>query len=119
MVGGAHDTNAAQAAETSEFRCPACGGRMEFDAARGQLSCESCGATRAIAQEGAEQTIVEYDLEHGMAAAAQRGFGTALRRVGCEQCGAVVSYAENETARRCDFCGSPQVVSREQSQLPI
>jgi Zn finger protein HypA/HybF involved in hydrogenase expression len=119
MVDGAHDANAAQAAEASEFRCPACGGRMEFDAGRGALSCESCGATRAMGQEDATQTIVEYDLEHGLAAAAQRGFGTALRRVGCEQCGAVVSYAENETARRCDFCGSPQVVSREQSQQPI
>jgi hypothetical protein len=119
MVDGAHDTNVTQAAEASEFRCPACGGRMEFDAARGQLSCESCGATRALGQEDAEETVVEYDLEHGLAAAAQRGFGTTLRRVGCEQCGAVVSYAENEPARRCDFCGSPQVVSREQSQLPI
>jgi hypothetical protein len=119
MVDAARDTTLAETAEASEFRCPACGGRMEFDAARGQLSCESCGATHAIDAEDAEQIIVEYDLEHGMAAAAQRGFGTALRRVGCEQCGAVVSYAENETARRCDFCGSPQVVSREQSQLPI
>jgi hypothetical protein len=119
MVDTTHDTTATKTAEASDFRCPACGGRMEFDAARGQLTCESCGAARAIGQEDAEQTIVEYDLEHGLAAAAQRGFGTELRRVGCEQCGAVVSYAENETARRCDFCGSPQVVSREQSQQPI
>ena len=92
---------------------------MEFDAARGQLSCESCGATRAVGEDGVEHTVVEYDLEHGLAMSAERGFGAAVRRVGCEQCGAVVSYAENETARRCDFCGSPQVVSREQSQLPI
>lgn len=114
-----HDASPTAPAEASEFRCPACGGRMEFDAARGELSCDSCGATRAIGQEDAEQTIVEYDLEHGLAAVAQRGFGTALRRVGCEQCGAVVSYGANETARRCDFCGSPQVVSREQSRQPI
>ncbi len=54
MVDGAHDTNATKAAEASDFRCPACGGRMEFDAARGALLCEACGAARAIGEEDAE-----------------------------------------------------------------
>lgn len=107
-----------EAAEAADFRCPACGGRMQFDAAQGELSCESCGASRPVG-ENAVQDVVEYDLEHGLALSAQRGFGTPLRRVGCDQCGAVVAYAPNETARRCDFCGSPQVVSLEQSQQPI
>jgi Zn finger protein HypA/HybF involved in hydrogenase expression len=113
---GTSDTLQAAAAE---FRCPACGGRMEFDAARAQLSCESCGATRAIGDGDEGQTIAQYDLEHGLAMSVERGFGAAVRRVGCEQCGAVVSLAEGELARRCDFCGSPQVVSRDQSALPI
>ncbi|HTV19793.1 MAG TPA: TFIIB-type zinc ribbon-containing protein [Polyangiaceae bacterium] len=118
MVDGARDTET-KAAETSDFRCPSCGGRMEFDAARGALLCEACGATRAIGEDDVERTIVEYDLERGLALSAERGFGAAVRRVACEQCGAVVNYAESETARRCDFCGSPQVVAREQNQQPI
>jgi hypothetical protein len=106
-------------ATVTEFRCHACGGRMDFDAARGRMSCSFCGATRAIGDGDEARTIVEYDLEHGLAKAKKRGYGAVVRRVGCEQCGAVVSYGEHETARSCDFCGSPQVTLREQNQQPI
>jgi Zn finger protein HypA/HybF involved in hydrogenase expression len=120
-----HDSappNPAEATATataSEFRCHACGGRMEYDAGQGCMLCGFCGATRAVGEGDEARTIVEYDLEQGLALSAKRGYGVAVRRVGCEQCGAVVSYGESEMARRCDFCGSPQVVVREPGQQPI
>ena len=103
----------------TDLACAACGGRMAFDATLGSLSCPFCGATRAVGDAGAGHTIVEYDLEHGIAQAAARGYGVALRTLSCEQCGAVVSYGESATARRCDFCGSPQVLERTESRNPI
>lgn len=105
-------------AEAAEFRCEACGGRMVFDAARGCLACEFCGATRAIGEADTERTVVEYDLEQGLAAHA-RGYGVEVRTVRCEQCGAVVSYGRTDTARRCDFCGSPQVLEQADRRAPI
>jgi len=120
MDEGAPPTEAPpRPAAAAEFRCQACGGAMEFDAGRGCLLCGFCGATRAVEEADETRTIVEYDLEQGLGKSAKRGYGTAMRRFGCEQCGAVVSYAESETARRCDFCGSAQVVARDQSDLPI
>jgi hypothetical protein len=104
---------------TAAFRCPACGGAMEYDAQRGCMACAFCGATRAIGAGDAERSIVEYDLERGLAAAAERGYGVAVRSVACQQCGAVVSYGESEAARPCDFCGSPQVVEQSSRQRPI
>lgn len=106
-------------ARAAEFPCSACGGRMEYDAAQSCLVCAFCGATRPVGEEDAERTIAEYDLEHGLAENAPRGYGVALRRVQCSQCGAVVSYGENETARSCDFCGSPQVAEQNAEQRPL
>lgn len=106
-------------ARAQEFLCHACGARMEYDATKGCMACAFCGATRAVGEGDVERTIVEYDLEHGFAASAKRGYGVAVRRVSCKQCGAVVSYGANETSRGCDFCGSPHVVEQEDSQKPI
>jgi hypothetical protein len=92
---------------------------MEFDAALGSLSCSFCGATRGLGEPDPERTIVEYDLEHGIAQAAERGYGVELRTLSCEQCGAVVSYGESATARQCDFCGSAQVLERKENRKPI
>ena len=104
---------------SAALACAACGGRMAFDAALGSLACPFCGAQRALEDSGAERTIVEYDLEHGIAQAAARGYGLELRTLSCEQCGAVVSYGESATARRCDFCGSPQVLERTENRNAI
>jgi hypothetical protein len=92
---------------------------MQYDAERSCMACSFCGATRPVGEAGEGQTIAQYDLESGLAASAERGYGISVRRVACQQCGAVVSYGENETARNCDFCGSAQVVEQSSSQKPI
>jgi hypothetical protein len=102
----------------TEFTCKACGGPLEYDAARGTLACTFCGATEAI-EAKAEGTVVEYDLEHGLGRDAARGYGVALRSLSCGQCGAVVSYGGSATAQRCDFCGSPQVMELADSRNPL
>jgi Zn finger protein HypA/HybF involved in hydrogenase expression len=119
MQDGTPPNAAPKTAAAAEFQCQACGGRMAYDAGQGRMLCGFCGATRGVGEGDEARTIVEYDLEHGLGVSAERGYGAAVRRVGCAQCGAVVSYGENETARGCDFCGSPQVASRDDSQLPI
>src|SRR5262245_18997339 len=106
----------APATSASELRCPSCGGQLEFDAARGALLCSSCGATQAI--EASDHSIVEYDLEQGLAQA-PRGYGAELRSFACAQCGAVVNFGESASATRCDFCGSAQVMERRESRNPI
>jgi hypothetical protein len=111
--------NADPKTAAADFQCQACGGRMAFDAGQGRMLCGFCGATRGVGEGDEARTIVEYDLEHGLGMSAERGYGARVRRVGCAQCGAVVSYGEHETARACDFCGSPQVAARDDSPLPI
>lgn len=114
------DTSPEPARAAGEFQCPACGGAMQFDAARSCMLCPFCGAQRAVGaeQEGA-RSIVEYDLEQGLAEAAARGYGAELRTVSCQSCGAVVSHGERGTSGRCDFCGSPQVLEQLDRRKPI
>ncbi len=92
---------------------------MQYDARQSCMLCPFCGATQAVGEGGGERSVVEYDLEHGLAASAQRGYGVEVRRVACQQCGAVVNCGASEAARSCDFCGSAQVVEQSSSQKPI
>jgi hypothetical protein len=86
---------------------------MLWDAALGQLKCESCGATRAAhVQLGAR--IVEHDLAGELGAARPRGaIGAGTRQMRCNECGAVVVFPANVTATRCEFCDSPAVLAQE------
>ena len=107
------------AAAGDEFICHACGGRMEFDPAHASLLCSFCGATRSVGEAGTGKTIVEYDLEHGLAESAVRGYGVPVHTVSCAQCGAVVSYTEGSITKSCDFCGSAKVMERSDHRNPI
>lgn len=103
-------------ANAAAFNCPECGGKMNFDAAAGQLGCGYCGHTVAVGKGEAEQNIVEYDLEHGLAMSSQRGYGTPVRTTKCEGCGATVSFGESVTSTACDFCGSSKVLPIEEQR---
>ncbi len=102
-------------ANAEQFRCPNCRADMAFDPSAQKLSCGHCGHVVEIAGEG-DSAIVEHDLEHGLAATAQRGYGHAVRRATCKECNATVSFDAAATAAACDFCGSWQVLQQEENR---
>ncbi|HUH01113.1 MAG TPA: hypothetical protein VML75_03900 [Kofleriaceae bacterium] len=97
----------------NEFRCPSCAGEMQWDAGAGALRCQYCEEVVTPPESEADASIVEYDLEHGIAMSRQRGYGTPVRTSTCQACGATVSFGDNVTATKCDFCDSPQVMQQE------
>ena len=105
--------------EAQEFRCPQCSGKATFDAATATVKCQYCGHTMAVEASAGAQNIVEYDLEHGLAQAAQRGYGATVRSTQCQECGATVSFSENVTSTECEFCGSSQVLEQEANRNVI
>jgi ribosomal protein S27E len=98
------------AAQGQRFRCPGCAANMTYDAATRAMACAFCGASVAIGGQGERRSIVEHDLEKGLATAA-RGYGVEVRRSRCQGCGAVVSFGSEQTATRCDFCDAPTVLA--------
>jgi predicted RNA-binding Zn-ribbon protein involved in translation (DUF1610 family) len=93
---------------------------MRFDAGQQQLICDHCGHQMAPAESEGGQSIVEYNLEDGLAAAKERGFGGEERVISsCQECGARVSYRDRATTASCDFCGSSQVLEQEENRSLI
>lgn len=104
----------------TSFPCPQCGApEMTFDAASQQMRCPFCGHATAVqlaAETAAIDPHAERSLAEGLAqqvTQAGSGFGTQVRTLKCDVCGAAISFAGVELAKRCDFCGSDHV--REQA----
>jgi DNA-directed RNA polymerase subunit RPC12/RpoP len=98
------------AAASQSYVCPKCAGKMNFDAATGQLNCPFCGHTMPV--PGSVESIQEHDLlmtlqdESGKA----HGYGVAVKAINCKGCGATVNVQPNVTSTQCPFCGSNQVI---------
>jgi hypothetical protein len=82
---------------------------------------------QAIPEASETHSIVEYELDNGLAKDAERGYGLETRTISCQRCGAIVSLDIQLTASLCSFCHSSQVlelkdhrqVIRPESVLPF
>ena len=109
------------ASQSESYACPKCAGKMNFDAAKGTLLCPFCGHTMAVPQAAAQQgptpraTISEHDLEAALkdASGKAQGYGTQLKSIKCQSCGAVLNVEPNITSTQCSFCGSNQVLEQQ------
>lgn len=107
------------AGKARSFHCPTCKAEMTFDPAKQMMACEHCGGELEIPAEEGQRSIVEHDLERGLAADMDKGLGADLRTTRCGECGATVSFPQQTTATACDFCGSSQVLEQEENRQLI
>lgn len=110
---------AAVGGNVASYRCPSCTADMTYDAGSQSLRCGHCGATVPIGAQPGAQPVVEHSLAAGIAASAQRGYGTPVRTVTCKECGATVSFPETLTSTACEFCGSNQVLAQDSNRNVI
>jgi hypothetical protein len=100
---------------------------LVFDPEAQKLRCESCQSLQEIPGATEIHSIVEYELDRGLAKDAERGYGLETRTISCQSCGAIVSLDIHLTASTCSFCNSSQVlelkdhrqVIRPESVLPF
>lgn len=82
------------------------------------LDAQVCGHCEFKRQVPASTTkIVERTLEEAEGAA--RGFGTDVRVVQCNSCGARVTFEDSATSTDCVFCGSPTVLAQGERRNPL
>ena len=100
--------------------CPACGARAEWHPAERRLVCPYCG-TSAPLEVGEAGEVREIDLVAALRDLPdeQRGWQTERRAVRCRSCQAVSVFDPAHVGRRCDFCGSPELVAYEEIKAPI
>ncbi len=92
-------------AETILFKCPACGGNLEFDPGEGRFVCGYCGATYDEAE------LREQSERREREAQARENSGSSFREYHCSNCGAEIVVGDTTAATRCYYCHSPVVMS--------
>jgi hypothetical protein len=109
------------AAAAQEFPCNNCGAKVHYDAGTQSMKCPYCNAQQAVPQQQHHPSAGggrEIPIEEGLRLA-QRGFGTPVTQVTCNDCGASVNVSPGEQTAKCAFCGSAKVLSQESAGTAI
>lgn len=95
----------------NEYRCEACNGIMEFDAASQMLKCPNCDNQIPVFSDKEQVEIHELTLD---AKRVNQPAQKATKTLECSGCGAHIEVAGNETSARCPYCDSTYVLASEQ-----
>lgn len=98
-----------------EYKCPCCGGAIEFDSTLQKMKCPFCDTEFDV------ETLKDYDaglhneqdsMEWETSAGGQwkEGEAEGLRSYICKSCGGEIVGDENMAATSCPFCGNPVVM---------
>lgn len=86
------------------FKCPSCGGYLEFDPDGQHFECQYCGHQ----MNEAELERLSREKEEERAGAAAEG---SLRAYHCQMCGAEIVTGDTTAATRCYYCHQPVVLA--------
>jgi Zn finger protein HypA/HybF involved in hydrogenase expression len=114
-----------------KFHCPACGAEAHWNPGRHALICPYCGtqAPGELQTRGTTTVVVEHDLVAALRSKpdSSRGWQADKASAQCQSCRAISVFDAANVGRRCDFCGSAQLVPyaeakdafRPESLLPL
>ena len=99
-----------------EYKCPCCGGAIEFDSNTQKMKCPYCDTEFDIkALKSYDETLksdaadsMEWETSAGMEW--ESGEADGLRSYVCKSCGGEIVGDENTAATSCPFCGNPVVM---------
>ena len=87
-----------------EYKCPSCGGLMEFDSQTQKMKCPSCGTLLEV------DNFEEITDEQPEASVWKEGEQEGMRIYGCNACGGEIIADQNTAATTCPYCGSNVVM---------
>lgn len=100
-----------------EFKCPCCGGAIEFDSNLQKMKCPYCDSEFEMetlrAYDAALQEQPDDNMQWDTAAGSewQAGEAEGLRVYTCNSCGGEIVGDETVGATECPFCGNPVVMT--------
>ncbi len=100
------------------YLCPGCGASLVFEPKDGSLTCPFCGRSEPI--PASAEKVEERSYEAYLHARPERLARLAEKalEVGCQGCGAVVTFAPPDVAGECPFCGD-KIVMQAKSADPL
>ena len=108
-------------AKMQEFKCPCCGGSIEFDSSVQKMKCPFCdtefdvGTLSEYAQTVEEEQPEDMRWSDEAGREWQDGESEGLRTYVCKSCGGEIVGDANTAATACPFCGSPVVMTGQLS----
>lgn len=104
-------------ANLQEFKCPCCGGAVEFNSSVQKMKCPYCDSEFEVDalleyQQSLEQEPVE-DMSWDNNAGTQWGYGetSGMNVYTCQSCGGEVVADQTTGATSCPYCDSPVVMT--------
>ncbi|MBQ2544898.1 MAG: hypothetical protein II557_01300, partial [Clostridia bacterium] len=118
-------------ADLMDYKCPACGGALEFDPALQKMKCPYCDSIYTMEQlapkdeqlnqpanpdgpidPNTAEPLPADDLNWNTNAGSQWGYGETdgMRVYICNSCGGEIIGDETMAATSCPFCGNPTVI---------
>lgn len=102
-----------------QYKCPCCGGAIEFDSASQNMKCPYCDTEFDV------QTLKDYDSalqnepaedmswEASAGSQWQEGEEASLRSYVCKSCGGEIVTDATTAATHCPYCGNPVVLMEQ------
>ena len=103
--------------DLQDFKCPHCGGKLEFDAATQVMKCPFCDSTfdpealRAASDAHTKTAEPEPKAEADWTSEAQTWDDASVHSYVCNSCGGEILTDETTAATACPFCGNPVVLA--------
>ena len=103
-------------AELQEYKCPCCGGAIEFDSSVQKMKCPYCDTEfemetlRSYDDELKNQGTDDMSWETQAGTEWQEGETEGLRVYVCKSCGGEIVGDENTGATSCPYCGNPVIM---------
>lgn len=100
--------------ELQEFKCPSCGGSIEFDSSLGKMKCPYCDtefdveALKSLDKDLSELPPDKMSWERVSKDSWQEEDGVSLYV--CDSCGGEIVCEETTAATACPYCGNPVVM---------
>ncbi|MCR4722893.1 MAG: hypothetical protein K5629_03880 [Eubacteriales bacterium] len=107
--------------EVLEYKCPCCGGAIQFDTASQQMKCPYCdnifdlSTLRSYEEEMAKDAGDNMDWGRPTDEYIDPSIAEGMRVYSCQSCGAQIVSDENTAASSCPFCGNPVVMGGQLS----
>jgi hypothetical protein len=104
-----------------KYPCPACGADAEWNPGKHALICPFCGTNSPAEFKEDASGITENDLQGALNVIPKdnKGWEATKKSVRCQSCNAISIFDPAHVAKRCDFCGSPSLISVEDQASPI
>ncbi|MDO5410710.1 MAG: hypothetical protein Q4F21_09695 [Lachnospiraceae bacterium] len=103
-------------AEIREYKCPACGGAIEFDSSSQKMKCPYCDtefevdALKSYEEELQKEQPDDMSWESAPENGWQEGETDGMSVYICKSCGGEIIGDSNMGASSCPFCGNPIVI---------